>query len=106
MCIPHDLQTKQRKSKNSIIQWMKFEKTSKVHDFVYVAQRAKLWQRLQGTGSVWIRYEIGEDKAFVYTGPAGSGTDRIYYLVPNESTYEGDLIWNRTVPVSNRSRVP
>ena len=27
---------------------------------------------------------------------------RICYLVPNRSTYEGDPIWNRTVPVSNR----
>ena len=29
----------------------------------------------------------------------------ICYLVPSGSTYEGDPIWNRTVPVSNRSRV-
>ena len=51
----------------------------------------------------------------VYTGPdpfrtctklaGGSGTDRICCLVPNVSTFEGDPIWNRTVPVSNRSRV-
>ena len=34
-----------------------------------------------------------------------SGTDRIYCLVPNGSTYEGDPIWNRSVPVSNRSHV-
>ena len=25
--------------------------------------------------------------------------DRICYLVPDGSTYEGDPIWNRTVPV-------
>ena len=31
--------------------------------------------------------------------------DLICYLVPNGSTYEGDPIWNCTVPVSNRSRV-
>ena len=41
----------------------------------------------------------------VYTGPGGSGTDRICYLVPNGSTYNGDPIWNRTVPASNRSHV-
>ena len=40
-----------------------------------------------------------------YTGPGGSGTDRICYLVPNGSTYEGDPMWNRTVPVQNRSNV-
>ena len=59
----------------------------------------KLRQRLHGTGSVWNRYEIGVDKPCVYTGPGGSGTDRICYLVPSGSTYEGDPIWNRTVPV-------
>ena len=58
-----------------------------------------LRQRLHGTGSVWNRYEIGRDKPWVYTGPGGSGTDRIGYLVPNGSTYEGDPMWNRTVPV-------
>ena len=52
----------------------------------------------------WDRYEIATDKPCVYTGSGGSGTDRICYLVPNGSTYEGDPIWNRTVPVSNRSR--
>ena len=64
-----------------------------------------LRQRLQETGSVWNRYEIGTDKPCVYTGPGGSGTDRICYLVLNGSTYEGDPMWNRTVPVWNRSRV-
>ena len=34
-----------------------------------------------------------------YTGPGGSGTDRIFFLVPNRSTYEADPMWNRTVPV-------
>ena len=29
----------------------------------------------------------------------GSSADRICYLVPNGSTYEGDFMWNRTVPV-------
>ena len=58
-----------------------------------------LRQRLHGTGSIWNRYEIGKDKPCVYTGPGGSGTDRICYLVPNGSTYKGDPIWNRTVPV-------
>ena len=62
-------------------------------------------QRLHGTGSVWNRYEIGTDTPCVYTGPGGSGTDRICYLVPNGSTYEGDPIRKFTVPVSNRSRV-
>ena len=59
----------------------------------------RLRQRLHGTGSVWNRYEIGTDKPCIYTGPGGSGTDRICYLVPNESTYESDPMWNRTVPV-------
>ena len=49
----------------------------------------------------WNRHEIGTDKPCL----GGSGTDRICYLVPNGSTSEGDPIWNRTVPVSNRSRV-
>ena len=44
-----------------------------------------------GTKLVWI--------SLVYTGPGGSGTDRIGYLIPNGSTYERDLMWNRTVPV-------
>ena len=56
-------------------------------------------QRLHGTGSVWNRYEIGTDKPCVCTGPDGSGTDRICYLVPNGFTNEGDPVWNRTVPV-------
>ena len=55
-----------------------------------------LWPHLHGTGSVWNWYEIGTDKPCVYTGPGGSGTDRIWYLVPNWSTYEGDPMWNRT----------
>ena len=59
-------------------------------------------QRLHGTGSVWDRYEIGTDKPCVYTGPGGSGTDRICYLVPDESTYKGDPMWNRTVPGSRK----
>ena len=61
-------------------------------------------QGLHGTGCVWNRYEIGTDKPCVYTGPGGSGTKQILHLVPNGSTKD-DLIWNRTVPVSNRSRV-
>ena len=64
-----------------------------------------LRQRLHGTGSVWNRFQIGTDKSSVYTGSGGSSTDKICYLVLNGSTYEGDPIWNRTVPVSNRSRV-
>ena len=48
---------------------------------------------------------IGTDKPYVYTGPGGFGRDRICYLVPNGSTYEGDPIWNRTVLVSNQSHV-
>ena len=62
-------------------------------------------ERLHGTGPVWNRHEIGTDKPCVYTGPGGSGTDRICFLVPNGPTYEGDPMWNRTVPVWNRSRV-
>ena len=50
-------------------------------------------------------YEIGTDKPCVYTGPGGFGMVWICYLVPNGSTYEGYPIWNRTVPVSNRSSV-
>ena len=40
-----------------------------------------------------------------YTGPGGSGTDRICYLILNGSTNVGDPMRNRAVPVSNRSRV-
>ena len=58
-----------------------------------------LRKRLHGTGSVWNRYEIGTDKPCVYTGPSGTGTDRISYLVPIVSTYEGDPMRNRTIPV-------
>ena len=52
----------------------------------------QLRQLLHGTGSVWNQYNIGTDKPCVYTGPGGSGTDRICYPVPNGSTYEGDPI--------------
>ena len=45
------------------------------------------------------------DKPCVYTGPGGSFTDWICYLVPNGSSYESGPIWNRTVPVSNQSCV-
>ena len=58
-------------------------------------------QRLHGTKSVWNRYEIGTDKLSVYTGPGGSGLVRICYLVPNESTYEGDPY--RTLPFQFRT---
>ena len=64
-----------------------------------------LWQRLHGTMSVWNQYKTGRKKPCVYTGPDGSSTDRICYLVPNGSTYESDPTWNSTVPVSNWSRV-
>ena len=59
----------------------------------------QLRQHLQCTGSVWNRYEIGTHKPCVYMGPGGSGTDQICYLVPNGSTYEGDPMWNHTIPV-------
>ena len=49
-----------------------------------------LRQRLHGTRSVWNWHGNGTDKPCVYTGPDGSGTDRIGYLVPNGSTFEGD----------------
>ena len=65
----------------------------------------KIRQRLYRTGFVWNRYEVGTDKLCVYTGPGGSDTDRICYLVTIGSTYEGDPIRNLTVPVLNRSRV-
>ena len=58
-----------------------------------------LRQRLHGTGSVWNRYEIGTDKTWWIR------CDQICYLAPNVSTYQGNPIWNRTVPVSNRSLV-
>ena len=48
-------------------------------------------------------FGTGTDKPCVHTGPGGSDTDRICSLVPNWSTYEGDPMWNRTVPVYNRS---
>ena len=47
-----------------------------------------------GTGTKLVRM------SFVFTRDlVGSGTDRICYLVPNGSAYEGDPMWNRTVPV-------
>ena len=61
-----------------------------------------LWQRLHGDQ---IRIEPVRNwhhKPCVYVGPGGSGTDRIYSLVPYGSTHEGDPIWNRTVPVLNQ----
>ena len=65
------------------------------------------WRKLclHGTASVWNRYEIGTDKPCVYTGPGGSGTDRICYLVPSVPTYEGDPIWNCIIPASNWSHI-
>ena len=71
----------------------------------HVTDSSELRQRLHGTGSVWNRNEIGTDKPYVYTGSGGSGMVRICYLVLSGSTYEGDPIWNCTIPVSNRSRV-
>ena len=59
-------------------------------------------------GSVYTGPDLfgtGTKLVCVYTGPGGSGTEWICYLVLNESTYEGDPMWNRTVPISNRSRV-
>ena len=56
-------------------------------------------QRLHETGSVWNRYEIGTDKPCIYREPGESSTNQLCYLVPNGSTYEGDPIWNRIVPV-------
>ena len=61
--------------------------------------------RLRLHGIIWNGYEMGKNMPCVYTGPGGSGTDQICYLVPNVSTYEGDPIGKRTVPVWNRCRV-
>ena len=66
----------------------------------------QLRQRLHGTESVLNQYEIGTDKPCVYTGAGESGTDRICYLAPGGSTYEGDPIWNRNVSVSKRFPIP
>ena len=62
-------------------------------------------QHLHGTRSIWNRYEIGTDKLSVNTGPGESGMDRICYVVPDGSTYDGDPMWNRTITVSNRVRL-
>ena len=43
--------------------------------------------------------------SLVFKWDGGSGMGGTCYLVSNESTYEGDPIWNRTVPVSNQSCV-
>ena len=50
--------------------------------------------------SVWNRYEIRRDKPCVYTGSGGSGMDRIYHLVPNGPSCEGDYLhnWTHLVP--------
>ena len=58
-----------------------------------------LRQRLHGIGSFWNRCKIGTDKPRIYTGPGGSGIERISYLVPNGSTFKGDPIWTGTGPV-------
>ena len=63
-------------------------KSFQVHSIFWQTSR----QRLHGTGSLWKRIEIGTDKPCVYTRLGGSGQDRIFYLVPNASTYEGDPI--------------
>ena len=60
----------------------------------WFSKKLQFRQRLHELGSVWHPYEIGTDKSCVHTGPGGSGTDRIRLLIPNGSTYEGDLIWN------------
>ena len=75
-----------------VTRWHPYASHVKVHR---TALKMDVRQRFYGTGSVWNRYKIGMDKPYVYTGPGGSGTDRICYLVPNESTYEGDPMWNR-----------
>ena len=56
-----------------------------------MGEDCKLRQHLHETRSSdgnW--YEIGMDKPCVHTGPGGSSTDWICYLVPNGSTYKGD----------------
>ena len=68
-----------------------------ITDDCYFRDKVTLRQRLHGTGSVWNRYKIGTEKPCVYTGPGGSGTDRICYLLPNGSTYEGDPMCNHAV---------
>ena len=45
------------------------------------------------------------NKLCAYTEPGGFSTDRMCYLVPNGSTYEGDPMLNHTVPVQNQSCV-
>ena len=64
----------------------------------HIPKHQRFRQHLHGTRSVWNWYEIGVDKPCVHMGPGGSGMDQICYLVPNGSTYEGDPIWNHTVP--------
>ena len=65
-----------------------------------------LRQHLHGTGSIWNQYEIGTDKPCAYTDlvdPVRIGSSIWYQM--GSSTYEGDPMWNCTVPVQNRSRV-
>ena len=87
----------QRDLRNSIDHFVSYDVKNFARSFTNI--RIQIRQRFHGSGSFWNRYEIGTDEVCVYTGPGGSGTDRICYLVPNESTYEGDPMWNRTVPV-------
>ena len=76
---------------------------------VLAAILSTFWMRssqcLHWTESVCNRWETGADRPHVYTEPGGSGTDQKCYLVPYGSTCEGYPTWNRTVPVSSRSRV-
>ena len=60
-----------------------------INHALYQPKAAFTWDRIR-----WNRYEIGTDKPCVYTGPRGSGTDRISYLVLNGSTCEDDPMWN------------
>ena len=64
----------------------------KSHLVRHLLRDCQFRQRLHETVSVWNRYEISTDKPCIHTGPGGSGTDRICYLVPNGSTYKGDLV--------------
>ena len=61
--------------------------------------------RLHEIGSVWNRYEIGNDKPCVYKGPGRSASDRFSYLVSTWFTFESDPVWNSTVPGWYRARV-
>ena len=66
------------------------------------------WSLSTATGSVYTRPDplgIGTKLVWISVVFTRGLMDPVWIRSAIGSTYEGDSIWNRTVPVSNRSRV-